>query len=213
MIIISHRGYWKALKEKNTELAFRRSFELGYGTETDVRDVLGTLVISHDMPSGGEMTIDDYFSLPGAAELPLAMNIKSDGLADAIDVAARKCGVKRWFAFDMAVPDMRAYLRSGYPVYCRMSEVERTPAWMSECAGIWLDSFEDEWYGPTDIEALLKTEKHICVVSSELHGRKQDRLWQMLKPFSGAPKLMLCTDVPEVATSFFSSIAKRHRHD
>ena len=50
MIIISHRGYWIQPAEKNTEEAFSRSFERGMGTETDVRDHRGELVISHDMP-------------------------------------------------------------------------------------------------------------------------------------------------------------------
>lgn len=41
MKIISHRGFWHNPSEKNTEMAFCRSFELGFGTETDVRDSLG----------------------------------------------------------------------------------------------------------------------------------------------------------------------------
>jgi hypothetical protein len=42
MQILSHRGYWQHPSEKNTEAAFRRSFLLGYGTETDIRDRDGT---------------------------------------------------------------------------------------------------------------------------------------------------------------------------
>ena len=45
MKIISHHGFWHIPSEKNTETAFCRSFELGFGTETDVRDSLGALVI------------------------------------------------------------------------------------------------------------------------------------------------------------------------
>ncbi len=52
MIILSHRGYWKSEEERNQEVAFHRSFDLGYGTETDIRDIQGKLVISHDMPQG-----------------------------------------------------------------------------------------------------------------------------------------------------------------
>ena len=40
MIIISHRGYWKDAAEKNRPVAFARSFDLGYGTETDVREMV-----------------------------------------------------------------------------------------------------------------------------------------------------------------------------
>jgi glycerophosphoryl diester phosphodiesterase len=45
MKIMSHRGYWRGEDEKNTTTAFSRSFDLGFGTETDVRDALGQLVI------------------------------------------------------------------------------------------------------------------------------------------------------------------------
>lgn len=60
MKILSHRGYWKNSDEKNKENAFRRSFSLGYGTETDVRDCRGDLVISHDMPIGNEISCEDF---------------------------------------------------------------------------------------------------------------------------------------------------------
>ncbi len=38
MIILSHRGYWKEVSEKNKPIAFERSFSLGLGTETYIRD-------------------------------------------------------------------------------------------------------------------------------------------------------------------------------
>ena len=49
MIILSHRGYWKDVNEKNQQVSFERSFSLGFGTETDIRDYKGELVISHDI--------------------------------------------------------------------------------------------------------------------------------------------------------------------
>lgn len=202
MIILSHRGYWQKPSEKNTDVAFQRSFALGFGTETDVRDACGQLLISHDMPVGHEMTLDNFFSL-SVANLPLAINVKSDGLARAVGECARRNGVSNWFAFDMSIPDMRAYLKEGCPVYCRMSEVERLPPWRQDCAGVWLDSFGPEWYGQKELEALLETGQALCVVSSELHGREPEALWRMLKPLAHMPQLMICTDMPEAARTFF----------
>ena len=60
MRIISHRGYWNTPAEKNTIHAFQRSFALGFGTETDIRDLKGELVISHDMPIGDEIRFEDF---------------------------------------------------------------------------------------------------------------------------------------------------------
>ena len=64
MEILSHRGYWKTVTEKNTIIAFKRSFNLGFGTETDIRDLNGNLVISHDMPSTemkNLVTVEEFF--------------------------------------------------------------------------------------------------------------------------------------------------------
>ena len=125
MNIISHRGYWRKPSEKNTEIAFRRSFQLDFGTETDVRDCLGRLVISHDMPSGEEITLHNFLSLTGKAQPLLALNIKADGIADLLNTTMLNYQRENWFVFDMSIPDMRSHLKVGNPVFARMSEVER----------------------------------------------------------------------------------------
>ena len=60
MEIISHRGYWFKNSEKNSDLAFRRSFSLSFGTETDIRDFDGELVISHDVANKNCNTIEKF---------------------------------------------------------------------------------------------------------------------------------------------------------
>jgi hypothetical protein len=207
MIVLSHRGYWHTVPEKNTEVAFRRSFSLGFGTETDVRDCAGKLVISHDMPLADAMPFGEFLAMTdSAAKLPLALNIKSDGLAMALKEAMQNYDRSAWFVFDMSVPDMRAHLRAGNPVFTRMSEVENPPAWLAESEGVWLDNFEGEWFGLETITALLSQGKRVCIVSSELHGRDPMELWTMLLPVSGHGNLMLCTDFPERAEDFFKKV-------
>ena len=63
MEILSHRGYWQCPEEKNQEVAFSRSFDLGFGCETDLRDYGGEIVISHDMATGGELTFEKLLQL------------------------------------------------------------------------------------------------------------------------------------------------------
>lgn len=197
MQIISHRGYWKEKDERNQAAAFHRSFDLGFGTETDVRDVAGTLVISHDMPTGGELTLDELLTIMAGRNLPLAMNIKADGLASALKAKFAEYGHTNWFAFDMSVPDMRSYLALGMPTYTRMSEVELTPAWLDAATGVWLDGFEGEWFTNSQIQTLLDAGKRVCIVSPELHNRPPKALWDRLKELEGEERLMLCTDLPE----------------
>jgi len=207
MIVLSHRGYWLQAPEKNQPVAFERSFALGFGTETDVRDCQGRLLMSHDMPGGAEMELDAFLACLDGRKLPLAINIKADGLAVPLRKAMEARGVHDWFVFDMAVPDMRAHFQAGNPVFTRMSEVEREPAWLDAASGVWLDSFGDEWYDMALVAGLLARGKRVCIVSSELHGRPHDALWQQLRTLAGTPGLMLCTDLPEQARAFFGEWA------
>jgi len=207
MQIISHRGYWLKPEEKNLPVAFSRSFDLGFGTETDVRDVAGQLVISHDMPHGGEITVEDLLAIMDGRNLPLAMNIKADGLADKLKAVFDENGHTNWFVFDMAVPDMRAYFNASANTFTRLSDVEPNAAWLNESAGIWLDSFSSEWYDNSLISDLLSNGKTVCVVSSELHGRDQRKLWSQLDEIKNENKLMLCTDMPEHALNFFEGLS------
>lgn len=201
MIVLSHRGYWKTAAEKNRAEAFRRSFDLGIGTETDVRDSGGRLVIAHDMPRGGEMTLAELLDLMRGRNLPLAINIKSDGLAEVLRAQMQAAGHGNWFTFDMSVPDMIVQLRLGLPAFTRASEFELPPSCYDKAQGVWLDAFESEWYSPEDIGRYLEDGKRVCVVSPELHGRDPLPLWRRLAkaPFAGDARLLLCTDRPEEA--------------
>lgn len=208
MVIISHRGYWSEVSDKNTEVAFRHSFERNFGTETDVRDCMGELVISHDMPRGGEVLFHSFLSFVGKNELLLAINIKADGLAESLCETMKNYDKNNWFVFDMSIPDMRSHLAVGNPVFARMSEVEKESTWFEHVAGIWLDSFEGDWYDIELIQGLINKGKRVCVVSPELHGRDHATLWRRLLPISKEDRLILCTDLPEDARIFFTGASQ-----
>lgn len=203
--ILSHRGYWLQPDEKNTRTAFRRSFDLGFGTETDVRDYGSELVIAHDPPLGVDVTLHEVAQLAATANVPLALNVKADGLASGIRAVMAGFPAVDYFVFDMSVPDTRHQLAAGNPVYGRVSEVEPAPAWADRCAGVWLDAFDGLWYG-ADTVAALAARSAVCVVSPELHGRDHTAAWALLKslPSGVAPRVSLCTDLPEAAREFFA---------
>ena len=212
MKILSHRGYWTAPAEKNAWPAFARTLAYGFGTETDVRDLDGALVISHDPARAGAIPLDallDRFATAGAGDLPLAMNVKADGLAAGL---ARAFAGRRldWFVFDMSFPDMREQVRAGNPVFARMSEFEAFPtAFAGNLRGIWLDAFDSEWFGPDDVSRLLDRGLQVCIVSPELHRRDHRVQWDKLLPLAGAAGIMLCTDLPEQARDFFGVTGRR----
>ena len=81
MKILSHRGYWKEASEKNSVTAFLRSFNLNFGTETDLRDQNGEIVISHDIPKNDSLLFKNFLKALNDKPLTLALNVKADGLA------------------------------------------------------------------------------------------------------------------------------------
>lgn len=207
MQIIAHRGYWLAASEKNTSLAFGRALEYGFGIETDLRDLNGRLVISHDVPVDGSMNVDEFINLyiKMAVATPIALNIKSDGLYFLVKDLITQSGMTNYFVFDMSVPDTRGYLAQRIPVFTRLSEYEAAPAFFEQSLGVWLDAFESEWYDVAIIQGLLDCNKHVVIVSSELHRRSHMGLWFFLKEnnFHKNDLVSLCTDHPLEAKEYF----------
>lgn len=203
MKILSHRGFWTEPVERNSIAAFAHSLDRGFGLETDVRDHNGRLVISHDVPAGGEAGFDKVLQMFHNCKLPLAVNVKADGLALLVKRALSTYNIEDWFAFDMSIPDMRCYLDQRIPVFGRVSEVEKIPPWIAELAGIWFDSFGGDSYDTATIAGYLRDGKRVCIVSPELHKRPHHAVWQDLEALSAQSGLMLCTDYPEQARQFF----------
>jgi len=210
MIVLSHRGLWRNEKEKNTEAAFRRSFDLGFGTETDVRDYCGELVISHDIADKSSMSLDNFFKIYNSysKDLTLALNIKSDGLQNKLLTELNKHEISNYFVFDMSVPDGLACLKAGLRTFTRQSEFEPYPAFYEAALGIWMDEFTDHWVDEAMINNHLTKDKKICIVSPELHKRPMLKEWQHYKRICDGLKarnnIMICTDLPEEAERMFN---------
>jgi glycerophosphoryl diester phosphodiesterase len=207
MQIISHRGYWKKPAEKNKRIAFERSFHLGYGTETDIRDHNRKLVIAHDMATAKDMPLDTFFAIYKVANknMPLALNIKADGLAVKLRESLEKHAIRNYFLFDMSIPDMRMCLKEKLKTYARVSDVELEPWYYKQAAGIWFDAFHSDWYKPSHIRRYLKDGKPVCLVSPDLHHRPHAPVWKKLKDdgLHHEKNFTLCTDLPEDASSYF----------
>lgn len=202
MRIVSHRGWWLDPAEKNTEVAFVRALNAGLGIETDVRDFCGQLVISHDVPAREALSFDQFLELGEGHEVPLAINIKADGLSELVSDALTRRPMFDARVFDMSVPDTRAYLGRKIPILARVSEVETPSGWLKETSGVWLDGFESTWFGPDDITTLREAGE-VWIVSPELHGRDHSGTWEMLGRFADDPGVVLCTDYPDQAIRLF----------
>ena len=205
MIVISHRGWWYNVDERNKREAFVRSFDAGFGTETDLRDIHGTIVISHDMPCGDEMTFAELLDVMAGRNLPLALNIKADGMGQIIKQMLKEAGHTNYFTFDMSIPDEVVQLSLGLNVFTGFSDLLSPPPMLNEAKGVWLDAFRKVWYDGEIISDLLAKGKRVCIVSEELHKRDPREQWQMIleSGICDNEHLMLCTDIPQYAQEFF----------
>ena len=208
MKILSHRGFWQSNAEKNTRISFIRSFETGFGTETDIRDLNGVPVIAHDPPQDGAMTAEAFLRLhhDHDPDLPLALNIKADGLQKMLVPLLEAVAPRDAFVFDMAVPDMLHWLNTDVPVFTRHSDVEPEPPLFDRCSGIWLDGFASDWWTTDTIRRHLDAGKRVCIVSPDLHGRPHLPVWDRLAAdpdLLSTPELLICTDHPLAAKEYF----------
>jgi len=208
--IISHRGFWKETNQQNTLASFAQSFQSGFGVETDIRDYDGMLVISHDIPKKENKLIrlDRFFELykQSDCEVPLALNIKSDGLSLLLKEQLTKYEIQNYFVFDMSVPDMLNYLKCSLNCYTRQSEIEITPALYNDSIGVWLDEFYSDWITEDLIIKHIQNKKRVCIVSPELHGRSYAEEWKKYKSIfqrNFSIDITICTDYPAKARKFF----------
>ncbi len=208
MIILSHRGYWKDVNEKNQQVSFERSFSLGFGTETDIRDYKGELVISHDIADENCISVKEMLEIYNKYNntLPLALNIKADGLQIKLKELLEEYKITNYFVFDMSVPDGLGYLKQNMKAFTRESEYEKVPSFYDEACGIWLDEFQEHWITKEVIEKHIKNNKQICIVSPDLHKREYKKEWEHYKEIEkklNINNLMICTDYPEEVKEFF----------
>lgn len=199
--IIAHRGWWKSEDEKNSKTAFERAFDNGFGVETDLRDIKGEIVISHNMPEGGEITFEEFLKLLAGRNLPLALNIKADGLADEIKRLLEKYNHTNYFTFDMSIPEMVYQHKLGLNVFTGLSDIVPEPIMFDRAKGVWLDCFNSDWFGAEEVKKILDKNKKVCIVSPDLHKREYKNVWCRYKDI---PDIMLCTDYPDEAKEFFN---------
>ena len=152
--------------------------------------------------------MDDFFKLYKSIgnNLPLALNIKSDGLQKKLKRLIIKYSISNYFVFDMSIPDTLGYIKNSLNFFSRQSEFETIPSLYKESNGVWLDEFVSHWVTSKIIIGHFRKSKVVCIVSPELHGRSNIQEWANYKNFinkNNSDNLILCTDNPEDAKKYF----------
>jgi hypothetical protein len=163
VILISHRV--------NTVEQLRRTPER-YGVEIGLRDDGAHVVLQHDAFKTGER-FDEY--LRHYRHRFLILNLKCEGIEEAVLAAARAHGVDDFFVLDASIPAMVKLARRGETrLAVRFSEwepVELVLAMAPLAQWVWVDCFRD--YPPTPAEwETVRRRLRVCLVSPELQGRE-----------------------------------------
>lgn len=208
--IIAHRGLWDENNHKNSEEAFRKALELGFGIETDLRDFNGGVVISHDIADANSMSLKNFIAICNDYDkTTLALNIKSDGLQQLINKQIDN--LQSTFFFDMSVPDSLGYIKNNLAFFTRYSDIELLPPLLEEAEGVWFDCFFSSQFNASSLKGFLDQNKKVMLVSPELHGYTYKDYWSELLCFIKTNanfdgNIGLCTDHPLSAKEFFSDV-------
>jgi hypothetical protein len=191
--IFAHRGQWSNVEEQNSVASIDRAFMNGFSVETDIRERMGKLIISHDLPSARETPTDLQMESKGR----FALNIKEDGLFTFFEQLRETIVSTSSFLFDGSIPQMYGIRKIGLPHALRLSEFEKDLPWKSEY--LWIDGFETNWwmYQPK-IYSLI--ENYNCIfVSPELHKREYGEAFDWFAETRVNKKfnISVCTDYPQ----------------
>jgi glycerophosphoryl diester phosphodiesterase len=208
MEILAHRGLWTQPIEKNSLGALLLAIQSGFGIETDIRDLSGELVISHDPPKKGALLLETFLSKAEREEnfkkAFFALNVKADGLDVGLERVLREYGLeKQSFFFDMTTPTLYSFSKrfEKENLCTRISDIEPEPLLLEKCNWVWVDCFKRDW---GDWKKLPKLKRKLAFVSPELHKRSHERFWRELEIFAkGRKDILLCTDLPSEARGRF----------
>lgn len=210
MQILAHRGYCNSDIPANSPKAIKTALENGYGFESDVRDYMGNMVISHNIADDSCQNAEEIFQWLAEYDdkYCFAINIKADGLKDILKEYLRKYNIKNYFLFDMSVPQMVEFAEMGLWFYTRQSEYETCPVMYEQAAGVWVDGFKRiDWITEELLRKHILCGKQVCIVSPDLHGKSDYQLfWNDLKNWNlDFSNVLLCTDHPDKAREFFKN--------
>lgn len=210
--ILAHGGWYVMPEEKDLASAYYRALEAGMGIVVPVRDHDGHLVISHGPASKESVLFDEFLSerpiWPGSTPT-MAIQVCASGLSPLFHRSLLKADGVAPYLIGMSVTDMPSYLDGQIPIYMRQSEHEPQPPFYEFAEGIWLDSFERDWFDERLIIQHLRAGKLVTVVSPEINGREHVPMWEMIAKFQEkvgelATSVQLCTDRPQSARDYFA---------
>lgn len=169
----------------------------GQGIELDLRVSDSEIVVAHDpFQSGPRM--DDF--LPETRGRPLILNVKCEGIVDAVLECCRRHDLEDFFFLGLGLSDtVRLISRGERRIANYFSEFHHPGApiaWTGQVDWLWMDSF-DRYPGDASDWARLAEAFWICVGSPELYGHWAEDRTARIQSVLERPFHAVCGKSPE----------------
>lgn len=176
-----------------------------YGVEIDLRLGHESLILAHDPFKPGETF--EYW-LEHYSHKTLILNVKEDGLEEAILKLLQKSSVEDFFFLDQPFPTLRKSANMGIPTALRLSEYESPVMSVNlDIDWLWLDSFFGDWgYLQRHSDWIKTGQFKTCLVSPELQGRTTGNEPKQIVELMDSLELEIsavCTKLPNEWESVF----------
>jgi hypothetical protein len=180
-----------------------REIDNSFGIELDIRSIGNDLIVSHDAFNSDAEVFSEW--LLSYQHGTLVVNIKEEGIEEAIIETLVNANVSNYFLLDQSFPFLVKGLRAGHSrTAARISDFESistlrnlskgfpiTPGWA------WLDSFTGRWDHLGGLDELQSMGYKTCLVSPELQGRFADDEILAISSFCDIDSIdAVCTKTP-----------------
>lgn len=168
------------------------------GVELDIRYEGRKLILHHDAFTTGE-DFESY--LKNYQHAGMILNVKSEGIEEAILELMQKYHIENYFFLDVSFPALIKLHRTGISkTAIRFSEyepIEQCMALKNIVQWVWVDCFD---YCPLTKENHTQLKKYfkICLVSPELQKHPLERIEEFKKQLDGLEIDAICTKRPEL---------------
>lgn len=169
----------------------------GHGLELDLRSDGSDIILVHDPHKPG-LRMQEYF--PHLKGRPLILNVKCEGIVDAVLDCAKTNGLEDFFFLGLGLSDTVKLVERGEKrvanYYSEFHHPEEPLAWVGRVGWLWIDGFH-RYPVHDEVWPKIAESFSLCIGSPELYGHDDDTAQTMRTALEGRTYHAVCTKRPE----------------
>lgn len=169
-----------------------------FGVEIDIRSFGKRLILNHE-PFEDALDLEEW--LRCYKHKTLILNIKEEGIEQAVRKVIQGHGIKDYFFLDLSFPALVKMVNASEKnIALRFSEyesIETVLKFSGKAAWVWVDSFMRLPLTKENHPVLARHFK-LCLVSPELQGRDHSEIKQFKDLLAGLKIDAVCTKYPDL---------------